>query len=177
MSLARWCLGVGIALAVVGAGRADDKSEAKQKEARELLATVKNAGFYGLRDPKEKVAIAELQKLGADAAPAVAEMLADGVKTRKDGWIQVYRPLYIMEGLGEHAKIAVPDIIKALDDDHPVNVGAAAKVLTKIGPGAKDALPKLEKIWGSETTKFAKEQTGKAIKAIDPKTAEKLGIE
>ena len=175
MSLARWCLGVGIALAAVGAGRADEKSEVRQKEARELLATVKNAGFYGLRDPKEKVAIAELQKLGADAAPAVAAMLTDGLKTRKDGWIQVYRPLYILQGLGEHAKVALPDIIKALDDDHPINVTAAARVLEKIGPAAKDALPKLETIWGSETAK-SKEEAGKAIKAIDPKAAEKLGI-
>ena len=52
---------------------------------------------------------------------------------------------------------------------------AAARLLEKIGPAAKDALPKLETIWGSETAK-SREEAGKAIKAIDPKAAEKLGI-
>ena len=90
---------------------------------------------------------------------------------------KVYRPLYIMEGLGEHAKVAVPDIIKALDDAHPINVMAASRVLGKIGPAAKDALPKLEKVWADQAKDSAKKVVGDAIKAIDPKAAEKLGIE
>ncbi len=177
MCASRWCWGFGIALGLVaGSARADEKSEAKQREAKELLAVVKDAGFYGLRDPKEKEAIARLHKLGADAVPAVTEMLADGLKNRKQGWIEVYRPLFILRGFGEDAKVALPDLIKSLDDEHPINVFAAAKVLEQIGPPAKAALPKLEKVWAAETTDGPKVDIGRAIKAIDPKAAQRLGI-
>jgi len=35
-------------------------------------------------------------------------MLADGHKNRNEpkGWIKVYLPLYILKGMGEHAKVA-----------------------------------------------------------------------
>ena len=175
MSLLRW-FGVGLALAVGAGAGAGEKDEAKRREARELLATVKGEGFYRLRDPKPREVVAKIQALGADAAPAVAELLAEGLKKRDDGWIQVYRPLYILEGLGEHAKLALPDIVKALDDEHPINVSQASRVLAKIGPGAKAALPKLEAIWTAEPKSLAKDEAGKAITAIDPKAAEKLGV-
>ena len=46
------------------------------------------------RDPEEKAAIAKLRTMSALAAPAVAELLVEGHANRKQGWIQVYRPLY-----------------------------------------------------------------------------------
>ena len=178
MCASRWCWGFGIALSLVaGSARADEKNDAKQREAKELLAVVKNAGFYGLRDPKEKEAIEKLHKLGASAVPAIAELLADGLKNRKNGWIEVYRPLFILRGFGEDAKAALPDIIKALDDEHRINVFAAAKVLEQIGPPAKAALSKLEKVWAAEKNDGPKVDLGRAIKAIDPKAAQRLGID
>src|SRR5262249_52857304 len=105
------------------------------------------------------------------------EMLAEGLKNRKAGWIEVYRPLFLLDGMGEHAKVAVADVIKALDDEHSVNVAAAARVLEQIGPPAKDALPSLRRVWESPGPRgAAKEEAGKAIKKIDPKLAEKLGV-
>jgi hypothetical protein len=177
MALSRWSLAIGVGLALTwGSARADERSEANRREAKELLATVRDAGFYALRDPKEKDAIAKLQKLGPDAAPAVAGMLAEGLKARKNGWIQVYRPLYILKGLGKDAAPALPDVIKALDDEHPINVNAAAQVLAGIGPAGKGALAKLEHLWAARSGDAEDVVLGRAIQAIDPKTAERLGI-
>lgn len=169
-------------LAAIGVVQVDHKPEDRKKQARasevrELLNLVKNKGFYALRDPKEKEAIAKLQKMAEDAAPVVAEMLTEGLKNRKKGWIQVYRPLYILEGMGEHAKAALPDVIKALDDEHLINVGEAATVLGQIGPAAKEAVVKLQKIWEKqEQREGTKRLAADALKKIDPKAAEKLGI-
>lgn len=168
-------LALAIALFATASACADDKSDAR-READKHLAVVKNAGYYGLGDRNEKAAIAALHKLGADAVPAVAQVLADGLKNRKNGWIQVYRPLYILRGFGKDAKAALPDVITALDDEHPINVSAAAKVLEAIGPAAKDALPKLEKVWAARTKDKPATAVGRAIRAIDPKAAERLGV-
>jgi hypothetical protein len=134
-------------------------------------------GYYSLRDPKEKEAIARLHALSEQAAPALAGMLAEGLANRKAGWIEVYRPLFILDGMGLHAQAALADIIRALDDQHPINVHAAAKILARIGPPAKDALPKLQRVWESPTSKEGTKQAmASAIKSIDPEAANKLGI-
>jgi hypothetical protein len=142
-----------------------------------MLAVVRGKGFYALRDPQEKLAIAGLRQRSEHAAPAVAAMLADGLKNREHGWIEVYRPLFIMDGMGVHARAGLPYIILALGDKHPINVDAAARVLAQIGPAAKDGLPELQRAWESAMPDSnARKSTATAIKAIDPKLAEKLGI-
>jgi HEAT repeat protein len=177
-----WKLAGVMLLLAVGAARADDQpndraKENRSQEVRDLVDFVRHKGYYALADTKEKEAIAKLRMMAEEAAPVVARMLTEGLKNRESGWIEVYRPLYILEGMGEHAKVALPDIIKALDDKHLINVGQAARVLGQIGPSAMDAVAKLQQVWekpmqSESTRKLAAD----AIKKIDPKTAEKLGI-
>ena len=164
--------------------KADDQAAARDREIRDLVASLNNTGVDALKDPKskERAAIEKLQKMSEHAAPAIATMLADGHKNRKEpkGWIQVYRPLYILKGMGEHAKVALPDVIKALDDQYGPVAGAAAEVLGNIGPAAKGAVPDLLRVW-EKSRKIpgrpgATKALADALKKIDPEAAEKAGI-
>ena len=164
--------------------KADDQAAARDREIRDLVASLNNTEVDALKDPKskERAAIEKLQKMSEHAAPAIATMLADGHKNRKEpkGWIQVYRPLYILKGMGEHAKVALPDVIKALDDGYGPVAGAAAEVLGNIGPAAKGAVPDLLRVW-KKSQKIpgrpnATKALAAAIKKIDPEAAEKAGI-
>ena len=167
--------------------KADDQAAARDREIRDLVASLNNLEFNGSNSPKDRkdrAAIEKLQKMSEHAAPAIATMLADGHKNRKEpkGWIQVYRPLYILKGMGEHAKVALPDVIKALDDRYGPVAGAAAEVLGNMGPAAKGAVPDLVRVWeksqkipgrqGARSTKALAD----ALKKIDPEAAEKAGI-
>ena len=164
--------------------KADDQAAARDREIRDLVASLNNTGVDALKDPKskERAAIEKLQKMSEHAAPAIATMLAEGHKNRKEpkGWIQVYRPLYILKGMGEHAKVALPDVIKALDDQYGPVAGAAAEVLGNIGPAAKGAVPDLLRVW-EKSRKIpgrpgATKALADALKKIDPEAAEKAGI-
>ena len=164
--------------------KADDQAAARDREIRDLVASLNNTEVDALQDPKskERAAIEKLQKLSEHAAPAIATMLADGHKNRKEpkGWIQVYRPLYILKGMGEHAKVALPDVIKALDDQYGPVAGAAAEVLGNMGPAAKGAVPDLLRVW-EKSRKIpgrpgATKAIADALKKIDPEAAEKAGI-
>ena len=163
--------------------KADDQA-ARDREIRELVASLNNTEVDALQDPKskERAAIEKLQKMSEHAAPAIATMLADGHKNRKEpkGWIQVYRPLYILKGMGEHAKVALPDVIKALDDQYGPVAGAAAEVLGNMGPAAKGAVPDLLRVW-EKSQKIpgrpgATKALADALKKIDPEAAEIAGI-
>ena len=164
--------------------KADDQAAARDREIRDLVASLNDTGVDALQDPKskERAAIEKLQKMSEHAAPAIATMLADGHKNRKEpkGWIQVYRPLYILKGMGEHAKVALPDVIKALDDRYGPVAGAAAEVLGNIGPAAKGAVPDLLRVWEKSKKIPGRPGATKALaatlKKIDPETAEKAGI-
>ena len=117
---------------------------------------------------------------GRASAPAIATMLADGHKHRKEGWLHVYRPLYILKGMGEHAKVALPDVIKALDDQYGAVAKVAAEVLENLGPAAKGAVPDLLRVW-EKSRKIpgrpgATKALAAAIQKIDPEAAEKAGI-
>ena len=162
----------------------DDNAAARDREIRDLVASLNNTGVEALQDPKskERAAIEKLQKMSEHAAPAIATMLADGHKNRKEpkGWVQVYRPLYILKGMGEHAKVALPDVIKALDDGYGPVAGAAAEVLGNMGPAAKGAVPDLLRVW-EKSKKIpgrpgATKALADALKKIDPEAAEKAGI-
>ena len=164
--------------------KADDQAAARDREIRDLVASLNNTEVDALKDPKskERAAIEKLQKMSEHAAPAIATMLADGHKNRKEpkGWIQVYRPLYILKGMGEHAKVALPDVIKALDDPYGPVAGAAAEVLGNMGPAAKGAVPDLLRVW-EKSRKIpgrpgATKALADALKKIDPEAAEKAGI-
>ena len=164
--------------------KADDQAAARDREIRDLVASLNNTEVDALQDPKskERAAIEKLQKMSEHAAPAIATMLADGHKNRKEpkGWIQVYRPLYILKGMGEHAKVALPDVIKALDDPYGPVAGAAAEVLGNMGPAAKGAVPDLLRVW-EKSRKIpgrpgATKALADALKKIDPEAAEKAGI-
>ena len=180
-------IGVGLftlSAAAADQARADDQAAARDREIRDLVASLNNTEVEALKDPKskERAALAKLQKMSEHAAPAIATMLADGHKNRKEpkGWIQVYRPLYILKGMGEHAKVAVPDVIKALDDQYGPVAGAAAEVLGNMGPAAKGAVPDLLRVW-EKSRKIpgrpgATKALAAALKKIDPEAAEKAGI-
>jgi len=181
-------IGVGWFTPTAGAAdqaRADDQAAARDGEIRDLVASLNNTEVEALKDPKskERAAIEKLQKMSEHAAPAIATMLADGHKNRKEpkGWIQVYRPLYILKGMGEHARVALPDVIKALDDGYGPVAGAAAEVLGNMGPAAKVAVPDLLRVW-EKSTKIpgrpgATKALADALKKIDPEAAEKAGIQ
>jgi hypothetical protein len=163
---------------------ADDQAAARDGEIRDLVALLNNAGIDALNDPKskERAAIERLQKMSEHAAPAIATMLADGLKNRKEpkGWILVYRPLYILKGMGEHAKVALPNVIKALDDGYGPVAGAAAEVLGNMGPAAKGAVPELLRVW-EKSKKIpgrpgATKALAAALKKLDPEAAEQAGI-
>jgi len=164
--------------------KADDQAAARDREIRDLVASLNNTEVDALRDPKskERAAIEKLQKMSEHAAPAIATMLADGHKNRREpkGWIQVYRPLYILKGMGEHAKVALPDVIKALDDGYGPVAGAAAEVLGNLGPAAKDAVPDLLRVWVKSKKIPGRVGSTKALadalKKLDPEAAEKAGI-
>jgi len=180
-------IGVGWFTPAAGAAdqaRADDQAAARDGEIRDLVASLNNTEVDALKDPKskERAAIEKLQKMSEHAAPAIATMLADGHKNRKEpkGWIQVYRPLYILKGMGAHAKVALPDVIKALDDGYGPVAGAAAEVLGSLGPAAKGAVPDLLRVW-EKSKKIpgrpgATKALADALKKIDPGAAEKAGI-
>ena len=164
--------------------KADDPAAARDREIRDLVASLNNTEVDALKDPKskERAAIEKLQKMSEHAAPAIATMLADGHKNRKEpkGWVQVYRPLYILKGMGEHAKVALPDVIKALDDGYGPVAGAAAEVLGNMGPAAKGAVPDLLRVW-EKSRKIpgrpgATKALADALKKLDPEAAEKAGI-
>jgi len=180
-------LAIGVGWFTPSAGAADkakaDDQAARDREIRDLVASLNNAEFNGsnaLKDPKHKAAIEKLQKMSKHAAPAIATMLAEGHKHRKDGYFHVYRPLYILKGMGEHAKVALPDVIKALDDRYGPVAGAAAEVLGNMGPAAKGAVPDLLRVW-EKSRKIpgrpgATKALAAALKKIDPEAAEKAGI-
>ena len=164
--------------------KADDQAAARDREIRDLVASLNNTEVDALKYPKskERAAIEKLQKMSEQAAPAIATMLADGHKNRKEpkGWVQVYLPLYILKGMGEHAKVALPDVIKALDDGYGPVAGAAAEVLGNTGPAAKGTVPDLLRVW-EKSRKIpgrpgATKALADALKKIDPEAAEKAGI-
>jgi hypothetical protein len=174
---------------VVQPARADEpvaeETALSAEQLQKHLDLVRGAGFYGLRDPEEAKAVAELRKHPAQAAPELAKMLATGHQNRKRGWIEVYRPMYIMEGMGPALKVAVPEIAKALDDAHGINVDQAAELLTEIGPEGKEALPALKKAWekveastlDARRKMLQKNTLVKAMLAVDPEAAKQAGIE
>ena len=181
-------LAIGVGWFTPSAGAADkakaDDQSARDREIRDLVASLNNAGVEALRDAKskERAAVEKLQKMSEHAAPAIATMLAEGHKNRKEpkGWVHVYRPLYILKGMGEHAKVALPDVIKALDDGYGPVAGAAAEVLGNIGPAAKSAVPDLLRVW-EKSRKIpgrpgATKALAVALKKLDPEAAEKAGI-
>jgi hypothetical protein len=182
-------LSIGVGWFTPSAGAADqakvdDQAAARDREIRDLVASLNNTGVDALQDrkSKERASIVKLQTMSEHAAPAIAKMLADGHKNRKEpkGWIQVYLPLYILKGMGEHAKVAMPDVIKALDDRCGSVAGAAAEVLGNIGPAAKGAVPDLVRVW-EKSRKIpgrpgATKALADALKKIDPEAAEKAGI-
>src|SRR5689334_13828654 len=99
--------------------KVDDHAAARDREIRDLVASLNNFEFNGSnapKEPKDRAAIEKLQQMSEHAAPAVAAMLTEGHKKRKEGSLHLSRPLYILKGMGEHAKVAMPDLIKALDD-------------------------------------------------------------
>ena len=188
MFVAGVVLAIGVGWFTPSAGAADkakaDDHAARDREIRDLVASLNNTEVDALKDPKskERAAIEKLQKMSEHASPAIATMLADGHKNRQEpkGWIQVYLPLYILKGMGEHAKVALPDVIKALDDRYGPVAGAAAEVLGNLGPAAKGAVPDLLRVW-EKSTKIpgrpgATKALADALKKIDPETAEKAGI-
>ena len=165
--------------------RADAPPAARDREVRDLVASLNNTEVDALQDSKskERTAVEKLQQMSEHAAPAVAKMLADGHKNRKEpkGWIQVYLPLYVLKGMGEHAQVALPDVIKALDDGYGPVAGAAAEVLGNMGPAAKGAVPDLLRVW-EKSRKIpgrpnATKALADALKKLDPAAAEKAGIE
>ena len=164
--------------------KADDQAAARDREIRDLIASLNNTEVDALNDrkSKERAAIAKLQKMSEHAAPAIATMLADGHKNRNEpkGWILVYRPLYILKGMGERAKVALPDVIEALDDRYGPVAGAAAEVLGNMGPAAKGSVPDLLRVW-EKSRKIpgrpdATKALADALQKIDPEAAEKAGI-
>lgn len=159
---------------------ARDDAEAKHRaqEIQRLLEFVKNKSYYGLRDPQEKQAIETLRKYGEHAAPVLAALLAEGHKDRKKGWIEVYRPLYIMKGMGPAVKVALPDILRALNDEHSINLGLAAEVLEGIGPAAKEAVPALLGAWEKEKgyQGYPAKALARVLKKVDPKAAAEAGV-
>jgi hypothetical protein len=157
---------------------AQDDVAKDQAEIRRLIDFLKNKGYYGLRDPEERKAIERLRSYGERAVPAVAELLAEGHRNRPAGWIEVFRPLYLLKGFGPAGKSALTDVTRALDDEHPINVGMAAEVLQDIGRDAKDAVPALLQAW--EKSKKSPESTrtklAAAIKQLDPEAATRAQI-
>lgn len=165
--------------------KADDQAAARDREIRDLVASLNNLEFNGSnapKDPKHKAAIEKLQKMSEHAAPAIATMLAEGHKNRKEpkGWLQVYRPLYILKGMGVDAKVAMPDVIKALDDGYGPVAGVAADVLGNMGPAAKGSVPDLLRVWEKSRKIPGRPGATKALaatlKKLDPEAAEKAGI-
>lgn len=162
---------------------ADDPGAARDREIRDLVASLSDFEFNGSnapKDPKDRAAIEKLQKMSEHAAPAVAAMLAEGHEKRKEGSLHLSRPLYILRGMGEHAKVAMPEVIKALDDPYGGVAKAAAEVLGNLGPAAKDAVPDLLRVW-EKSRKIpgrpgATKALADALKKIDPEAAENAGI-
>jgi hypothetical protein len=166
--------------------KADNNAAARDREIRDLITSLDNLEFNGSnapKDPKDRAAVEKLQKMSEHAAPAVAAMLAKGHRNRKEpkGWIQVYRPLYVLKGMGEHAKVALPDVIKALDDPYGPVARGAAEVLENVGPAAKAAVPDLLRVWEKSRTipgrPGATKALADALKKLDPEAAEKAGIQ
>jgi acetyl esterase/lipase len=165
--------------------KVDDQAAARDREIRDLIASLNHMEFNGSNaptDPKHRAAVEKLQKMSEHAAPAVAAMLAEGHKNRNEpkGWIQVYRPLYVLKGMGADAKVALPDVIKALDDTYGPVARGAAEVLENMGPAAKGAVPDLLRVW-EKSRKIpgrpgATKALADALKKIDSEAAEKAGI-
>lgn len=177
--LTAWTLATPAGLSADDAAVAEVPGAAPRRSARELVTFLDHRGFYALRDPDAKDAIVELRAVPQEAAALLTELLDRGLRERDRGWIEVYRPLFLLKQVGPHAKAALPGIVKALDDGHSANVGAAAEVLAGIGPEARDAGPALEKAWSkaSKGSDYQKNWLRKALKAVDPEAARRAGVE
>jgi hypothetical protein len=169
--------------APVGAQQTPEVSEPdsplSEQKLQELFDLVGKSGFYGLRDAEEAAAVAMLRRHPEQAAPKLAKMLATGHEHRKGGWIEVYRPLYIMQGMPSAIRLSLPDVIKALNDEHPVNVNRATVLLAELGPEAKAAVPALLEAWqkAKDRPRRGKEPIAAALKAIDPDAAREAHVE
>src|SRR5438552_14930599 len=79
-------LAIGVGWLTPSAGAADqakaDDKAARDREIRDLIASLNNTDVDALQKPKskERAAIEKLQKMSEHAAPAIATMLADGHK-------------------------------------------------------------------------------------------------
>ena len=111
-----------------------------------------------------------------------AYRLLDNRSHEETSWDEVLLGLELLDlkGMGVDAKVALPDMIKALDDPYGLVAGVAADVLGNIGPAAKGAVPDLLRVW-EKSRKIpgrpgATKALADALKKIDPETAEKAGI-
>jgi HEAT repeat protein len=104
-----------------------------------------------LKDPnatRRERALQVLARLGADAAPAAPE-LAEVIKTGTPQ--HKTEALYVVAAIGAKADAtAVAAAVAALGDADPQVKMAAEYAVGKIGPAAKDALPALRQLAGSD---------------------------
>ncbi len=149
------------------------------EQLQKLIDQVKGAGFYGLQDQKAAKAVAQLREHAEQSAPLLAKMLTEGLQHRKVGWIMVFRPMYILEGMGPAAKVALPGVLQALDDEHQINVGQAADLLVEMQADPQEAVPALLKALEKAKTqkRSAKRALSRALLKLDPQSAAQAGIE
>lgn len=112
--------------------------------------------------PWRLVAAIALQRLGADASPALPPLrnaLAD-----KDPALREYAAEAIGT-IGPRAAAAVPDLVRALKDDCEYVRQDAAVALGSIGPDAREALPALEEAT-MDKAKGVQVRAGAALRRI-----------
>jgi len=123
------------------------------------------------RDPSDEVALVAIQavallgrqgSLGKEALHAAHNL---GTLTRHpNNEIRFYAVL-ALGYLGRSRTLAVPELISALDDDEWSVRAAAARVLGKLGPEAREARPRLERLV-ADTNDFTREQAQLALRRI-----------
>lgn len=146
------------------------KSERARGRALEAICSIgkPDRQAYNLvlpycRDADERVrspAISALDSVADDSNESIVEFgvfLLDTAPNAK------WSALDALEKRSEHIAILIPDIINLLDDDSDVYLavsrdfmvaeklkGRVARLLAKVGPGASEAVPKLETLMGPE---------------------------
>jgi HEAT repeat protein len=128
----------------------DDSSQVRAVAAT-ALASIGSAGpdaLLALQDmlstPESLPALRALAGYGADAAPAIGQILVL-LKHKDDSEIR-WNAARTLGKIGPAAKEAVPDLIAALKDSDALVREHAAEALGDIGPQAKESISALEKV-------------------------------
>src|SRR5437868_6252152 len=86
-----------------------------------------------------------------------------------------WRAAATLAGVGDKARVAIPELVACLDDDEYHVAVLAAMALGNMGPEAREAVPQLIKQL-KRPERRVRDSVEQALKKIDPGAAAKAGV-